>query len=72
MREEEKRNPYIHDITGYPPGVCNCLSETNQSFATGHMEALTGAQFQGPSSPQLHTAYTISLPVDWSALDIFA
>ena len=35
-------------------------------------KTLTGAQFQGPSSPQLHIAYTTSLPVDWSALDIFA
>lgn len=72
MTQEEKKIPYVHDITGYPPGVCNCLSKTDQSSITGSMEALTGAQFQGPSSPQLHIAYTISLPVDWSALDIFA
>jgi len=38
----------------------------------GDAGVLTGAQFQVPSSPQLHNAYTMGRPVPSKACDILA
>ena len=53
--------------------VCAIVCRIRINLSTSApFEELTGAQFHGPSSPQLHIAYTIPFPVDWSAFDIFA